>query len=280
VGKVNFINTLPIFYPLESGAVQHCFRIVEDSPAALNGLLAAGDLDLGLVSSVEYARRFEQYWLLPDLSLSCTHQIRSVLLLSRVPVEELDRREILLTPKSHTSALLLKLLCSRRFGVEPWYQVADYHGPGCRWPEGCEALLAIGDDALRLRKSSGIKVEMDLGAAWRDWTGHPFVFAVWAVRRDTVAYGDGSLHQALATLYAARDYGLRNLEHIAADAGRRSWFSRRESLQYLRGISYDLDADKQRGLRVFFDLLYEEGELSQRVPLHFLPLPAHNRRPR
>ena len=65
VGKVNFINTLPIFYPLETGVVRHEFQIVDGTPVDLNGLLAIGELDLGLVSSVEYARRFEKYLLLP-----------------------------------------------------------------------------------------------------------------------------------------------------------------------------------------------------------------------
>ncbi|MFP3869381.1 MAG: menaquinone biosynthetic enzyme MqnA/MqnD family protein [Syntrophobacteria bacterium] len=271
VGKVNFINTLPIFYPLESGAVQHDFSIVEDSPAVLNSMLAAGELDLGLVSSVEYARRFEAYWLLPGLSLSCTTQIGSVLLLSRLPLQELHGREVLLTPKSHTSVALLKLLLSRRFSVEPCYRVADYHSADCRWPERVAAVLAIGNDALRLRKEWGLKLVLDLGGAWNQWTGHSFVFALWAVRREAVAEGDGSIRRAFAALLEARDYGLRHLDEIAEVAGGCPWFSSSESFQYLRSIRYDLNADKLAGLRLFFDMLYESGEVKRRVPLNFLP---------
>jgi len=270
VGKVSFINTLPIFYPLESGAVRHDFQIIDGAPFQLNGLLAAGKLDLGLVSSVEYARRFEKYLLLPDLSISCKTQVCSVLLLARVDLEELDGQEILLTPKSDTSVALLKLLFSRRFSLRPRYRVADYHLPDSRWPDGAAAILAIGDDALRLRKNPEVKVALDLGAAWHEWTGRPFVFAVWALRRDTLTQKDGVLHEAHATLLEAREYGLRHLDQISGSFGGCSWFSPGECEQYLRTIEYDLDADKQAGLKLFLDMLYEMGELDRRVPLNFL----------
>ena len=87
------------------------------------------------------------------------------------------------------------------------------------------------------------------------------------------------MHQAHATLVEARDYGLNHLEEIATAVGRCSWFSRRECLQYLQTIEYDLDGDKQAGLRLFFDMLYEAGELSRPVPLNFLPpCPAAGKR--
>ncbi len=271
VGKVSFINTLPIFYPLESGAVQHDFEIIDGTPADLNALLAADQLDLGVVSSIEYARHFDKYLLLPDLSISCKKEVCSVLLLSRVSLPELEGQEILLTPKSHTSISLLKLLLSRRFRVAPRYRVTDYHSSGSRWPDKAQAVLAIGDDALQLRQNPEVAFTLDLGTAWHQWTGHPFVFAVWALRRDSLAQRDGMFHQAHAKLLEAKEYGLEHLDEIATVVDQCSWFSRQECVQYLQTIEYDLDGDKQAGLRLFFDLLYESGELSRRVPLNFLP---------
>ena len=271
VGKVNFINTLPVFFPLESGAIEHDFAIISGTPAALNSLLASDQIDLGVVSSVEYGRNFDKYWLLPDLSISCKSRVCSVLLLSTVPLEQLHDQEILLTPKSHTSIALLKLLFSRRFEITPHYRVRDYHRDGSPWPEGARAVLAIGDDALRLQKSPVVTLALDLGAAWYEWTGHPFVFAVWALRQRSLTQRDGQVHQAHATLLQARDYGLNHLEEIATAVDQCSWFTRRECLQYLQTIEYDLDVDKQNGLRLFFDMLYQTGELSRRVPLNFLP---------
>ena len=279
VGKVDFINTLPVFYPLESGAVEHDFAIVAGTPAALNSLLASDRIDLGMVSSIEYGRNFDKYLLLPDLSISCRSRVCSVLLLSTVSLEQLNDQEIVLTPKSHTSVALLKLLFSRRFQIIPQYRVRDYHTDGSPWPEGAKALLAIGDDALRLQKSPVVTLALDLGTAWYEWTGHPFVFAVWALNYRSLARRDGQVHQAHATLVEARDYGLNHLEEIATAVGRCSWFSRRECLQYLQTIEYDLDGDKQAGLRLFFDMLYEAGELSRPVPLNFLPpCPAAGKR--
>lgn len=270
VGKVSFLNTLPIFHPLESGAVQHDFDIIDGTPAALNALLASDQLDLGVVSSIEYARHFEKYLLLPDLSISCKDEVCSVLLLSRLPLRELGGQEILLTPKSHTSMALLKLLFARRFTVTPRYRVTDYHACGSRWPAGAQAVLAIGDDALQLRQNPEVAMALDLGAAWHEWTGHPFVFAVWALRRETLAQRDGLIQKAHATLLAAREYGLGHLEEIATAVDQCSWFSRQECVKYLQTIEYDLDGDKKKGLRLFFDMLYETGELRRRVPLCFL----------
>jgi chorismate dehydratase len=270
VGKVNFINTLPVFYPLESGAIEHDFEIVAGTPAALNSLLASDQIDLGVVSSIEYGINFDKYLLLPDLSISSKKRVCSVLLLSTVPLEQLHDQEILLTPKSHTSIALLKLLFSRRFAITPHYRVINYHVDNSPWPAGAKAVLAIGDDALRLQKSPAVSLTLDLGAAWHEWTGHPFVFAVWALRHGSLAKRDGQLHQAHATLLEARDYGLNHLEEIATAVGQCSWFSRHECLQYLQTIEYDLDGSKKAGLRLFFDMLYEAGELSRRVPLNFL----------
>ena len=271
LGKVSFINTLPVFYPLERGVVKNDFEIVDGTPAALNALLASGDIDLGVVSSVEYGRNFEKYVLLPDLSISCKRKVCSVLLLSTVPLQELKGQEVLLTPKSHTSTALLKLLFSSRFSLPLHYRVADYHLPDLRWPEGAKAVLAIGDDALRLRKRPEVKLALDLGAAWHEWTGHPFVFAVWALRKEALAQRDGVIHAAHSTLLEARDYGLHHIEEIAASSGHCSWFSKEECVHYLQTIEYDLDSDKQVGLSLFFDMLRETGELSRRVPLKFLP---------
>lgn len=271
VGKVNFINTLPVFYPLESGAIEHDFEIIADTPAGLNSLLASDQIDLGVVSSIEYGRNFDKYLLLPDLSISCKSRVCSVLLLSTVPLQQLNEQEILLTPKSHTSIALLKLIFARRFEIKPRYRITDYHMDGSPWPEGAKAVLAIGDDALRLQKAPAVTLKLDLGAAWHEWTGHPFVFAVWALRHGSLAARDGQLHQAHATLLEARDYGLNYLEDIATAVGQCSWFSRQECVQYLQTIEYDLDSDKQAGLQLFFDMLFETGDLSRRVPLNFLP---------
>lgn len=272
VGKVNFINTLPVFYPLESGAIKHDFEIIADTPAALNALLATDQIDLGVVSSIEYGRNFDKYLLLPDISISCKSRVCSVLLLSTVPLQQLHDQEILLTPKSHTSIALLKLLFSRKYEITPHYRVTDYHMDDSPWPDGAKAVLAIGDDALRLQKNPAVTLTLDLGAAWHEWTGHPFVFAVWALGHGSLAKRDGQLHEAHATLLEARDYGLNHLEDIAATVGQCSWFSRQECLQYLQTIEYDLNSDKQAGLQLFFDMLYEAGELSRPVPLNFLPV--------
>ena len=185
----------------------------------LNDLLAAGELQVSVVSAVEYARNAAAYHLLPDLAITCDGPVHSVALFSRRPPAELDGRTVLVTASSRTSVLLLELLCRHRWGVTPRFAVARAEA------SDLDSLAGLPHDggardrrrgAHARRAAIAIPVRLDLGAEWKAWTGLPFVFAVWAARRDAVSATVRAIHRQLL---ASRDWGLAHLDELA-DAGR------------------------------------------------------------
>ena len=271
LGRIGFLNVLPIYYPLESGIISHPFVIVSGSPACLNELTAAGRLDLSVVSSIEYARHPERYYILPDLSISCCGAVKSVLLLSRVPVDGLNGKTILVTRESHTSVALLKIVFSEHLGVE-----ADL-AAGCFREAATDgdipvAFLAIGDEALRLGAGDVYPYRLDLGEVWHSWTGLPFVFALWVIQRESAERLNGSLRTATEVLAAAKHWGRTHLDHVCAVAEQKGIVGRDELQVYYRCLGYDLRQREQDGLNLFYRLLRDAGEIAK-VPRFEGPAP-------
>ena len=110
LGKIGYLNVLPIYEPLEAGRVPHRFVIRSGPPSTLNELMRRGELDLSACSSIEYARNPADYLLVPDLAIGSRGPVQSVQLLSRVPLARLDGERVLISSHTHTSAALLMLL--------------------------------------------------------------------------------------------------------------------------------------------------------------------------
>jgi len=262
LGKIGFLNVLPIYYPLESGIVSHPFKIISGIPAYLNGLMAAGGLDLSVVSSIEYAYHPERYFILPDLSISCCGPVQSVLLLSRVPIDRLEGETVFVSTQSHTSVALLKVLFSIHLGIRADFEPADCSEALTRGRHPT-AFLAIGDEALRLRVHDDYPFRWDLGEVWREWTDHPFVFALWVVQRKAVQVWNGRLRNAIEALSAAKEWGNTHRAEICEEALQRNILGWEELHSYYQGLAYDLSRAEQKGLRLFYRYLVEIGEISK-----------------
>lgn len=266
LGKIGYLNVLPIYYPLESGIIAHPFEIISGTPAQLNRLMALGDLEVSVVSSIEYARNPGRYFVLPDLSISCRGPVRSVVLFSRVPVDRLDGETVLASTQSHTSVALLQVLFQLHLNIE-----ASVVPGNCTEVLGGEspptAFLAIGDEALRLQDRMDFPFRLDLGEAWLSWTGLPFVFALWVIQRTAIERWNGALMDAIQVLAAARDWGYRNLGLVTALASQRGPLTRDEAEEYYRGLRFDLDGEEREGLMLFFQLLGQTGEIMKAPPL-------------
>ncbi|HSB53350.1 MAG TPA: MqnA/MqnD/SBP family protein, partial [Gemmatimonadales bacterium] len=111
VGRIPWINCYPVYGAVDRGLVRLPGELVSGTASELNDLLATGELQVSVVSAVEYARNAAAYHLLPDLAITCDGPVHSVALFSRRPVADLDARTVLLTASSRTSVLLLELLC-------------------------------------------------------------------------------------------------------------------------------------------------------------------------
>ncbi len=271
IGRIAYANCTPIFHALKEQYPDGDYRYVEGVPARLNAQLAGGDIDVCPSSSIAYALNPERYLIIPDLSISSCGPVQSVLLYSVVPIEDLDGREVLLTAESATSVNLLKILLKQRYGCHCSFRVTD-HALSTALREA-SAVLLIGDTALReLQSASGVRV-YDLGELWYDWTGTPFVFALWLASRKAFATHADELRHLAGQLRHAKSYALANLDGIADVTPDAGWMGRDRLLHYWRSnLSYDLGREHLRGVTRFFRLAADMGLIEHAPELNFLEM--------
>jgi chorismate dehydratase len=258
LGRIPWINCYPIYGAIDRGLVSVPADLVSGTASELNDLLAAGALQVSVVSAVEYARNAAAYHLLPDLAITCDGPVHSVALFSKRPIEELSGCTVLLTASSRTSVLLLELLCRHRWGIHPHFATARAEAPDLETLAALphEAVLVIGDAALHLSGQAAYPVRVDLGMEWKAWTGLPFVFAVWAARREAPAAGVRVVHQRLLE---SRDWGLAHLDLLAAAAAQNTGVAEKICRAYLGDLDYALSYRHLAGLTDFFRRLAQEG---------------------
>ena len=258
LGRIPWINCYPVYAAIDRGLVPVSADLITGTAAELNDLLAAGELDVSVVSAVEYARNAAAYHLLADLAITSDGPVHSVVLYSRRPVHELDGATVLRTASSRTSVLLLELLCRHRWRVRPRFATVRAESSDLEslraFPH--EAVLVIGDAALLLATESTYPYVTDLGSAWKDWTGLPFVFAVWAARREADAEAVRRLHRGLLE---SRTWGLAHLEELAGLAAANSGLAVARCREYLEGLDYALSYRHLAGLTDFFRRLAQDG---------------------
>ncbi|PLX43152.1 MAG: futalosine synthase [Deltaproteobacteria bacterium] len=243
VGRIGFANCTPIFRALEEGGSLGDVAFVGGVPTELNALLRAGSIDISPSSSVEYLRHPELYGFLPDLSISAIGEVASVLLFSHRPLNELDGGRVALTPASATSVSLLKVILEGFKGVKPEYTEELVDDP--------DALLLIGDQALKGSLEGGWEYVYDLGELWFEETGQPFVFALWITRRDRFEAAPARFKELYHLLIAARQRAYRSYERYALDSPESKWIGSEGLAEYWKTISYDLTNWHLAGLSRF-----------------------------
>ncbi len=245
--RIPYANAAP-FYALWADAP---FAVRNLVPRDLGREAEAGGVDLGLMASGDYLRLQDRFELLGSFGVAARGPVLSVLLFSRRPTAALGDALVSVTPETSTSIRLLRLLLGTRRGLE-----------GVRYMRGLEpaqadALLMIGDRAMRMRdqRPEGFTHTLDLGTDWLEWTGLPFVYAVWVVRRSL----DPVVKRELAEfLDASLSAGLATLPEVARQQTEPGW-SAEEMEAYLRRFHYRLGPEDLRGLGRFEDLLREHG---------------------
>ena len=258
LGRIPWINCYPVYGAIDRGLIRVPAELVSGTASELNDLLATGALQVSAVSAVEYARNAALYHLLPDLAITSDGPVHSVALFSKRPIAELTDCTVLLSASSKTSVLLLELLCRHRWSIAPQFatvraEAADLAGLSAL-PH--QAVLVIGDAALHLSTQSIYPVRVDLGEEWNHWTGLPFVFAVWAARRDTPASAVHAVHQRLLE---SREWGLAHLDELAACAAVNTGVDAALCRAYLGDLDYALSYRHLAGLTDFFRRLVQDG---------------------
>jgi chorismate dehydratase len=271
LGRIGYLNVLPLHYPLEQGILKGGFELVSGPPATLNTLMDQGRLDLSGCSCIEYARHPDKYLIVPDLAIGSRGPVQSVLLLCRTRPENLDGKTILVSAQTHTSAALVDLLLRRHIGVTPRYETGDATAI-LKNGERPEAILCIGDEALNLRRHPDYPQRMDLGESWREWTGMPFIFGLWIASREAVQRRRPEVVAGARLLIEAKKWGQRHLDRISAVAAQDSILTETEMRSYFAGLVYDLGDGELAGLRLFYERLAEAGVIPAPPELHFLQL--------
>ena len=247
IGAVSYLNTKPLVYRLQELAPQH--QLVFDLPSRLADNLAAGELDVALIPSVEYFQR-DDYQIISDACIACRGPVRSVKLFSRV--EPAKIRTLALDEGSRTSVALVRILLHERLGISP--QLLPF--PIQAEPEQihADALLMIGDRAMR-PPSGKFVAEWDLGDVWCRWSELPFVFAMWVARKSSGlsdSHSAADLEELAAALGRARDLGVENVAEIARVEHAAVGLNFDECLTYLRDhLYFYLGTREKLGLELF-----------------------------
>jgi chorismate dehydratase len=269
IGRIPYVNCYPVYGAVDRGIIALDGELVDGVPTVLNRQMAAGALDVSVVSAVEYARDANRYLLLPDLAITCDGPVQSVMLFSTREARDLGGQRVLVSRSSMTSVALVELLFQHIWKAAPAFVPGDAElGDVARFADDPSAArLVIGDAALRLRGSTAYPYQYDLGLVWKQWTGLPFVFAVWVAQRTTPVADALRVH---AGLIASRDWGLAHLDVLAAQAEASTGITRATCLAYLSGLDYRLSYPHLAGLTEFFRRLVLAGQVPD-GRLAFLP---------
>jgi chorismate dehydratase len=248
LGRVDFINTFPVAWAFARHVPPDLdVEEVVGVPTRLNALLRAGEVDVANVSSVEYARNAEAYVLLPSLCVGSDGAVESVQLISELPLEAV--RSVAVTGQSASSVVLVRTL----------FPEAEVRAEGV----DADARLMIGDQALRSAFEDPTP-HHDLGALWRERTGLPMVFAVWAARAD--APGLPALDAALAAAVAD---AAGHAADVARDAAGRYGYPAGFLARYFEKLRYRFGQRERAGLARFFELAAATGALEAAPDLRF-----------
>ncbi|GAA2340485.1 menaquinone biosynthesis protein [Streptomyces kunmingensis] len=253
VGHIDFLNCLPLYWGLARTGSLLDLDLRRDSPERLSDALVAGELDISAISVMEYLRHAEDLVVLPDIAVGADGPVMSCLLLSKVPLDQLDGVPLACTTTSRTTVRLAELLLSEKIGVRPEYFSCPPDLPTMM--AGAPAAVVIGDAALRASllqaDTFGFQV-YDLAEMWREWTGLPFVFAVFAARREFVAEHAALVREVHAGFLASRALFLDEIDVVCHKAARWAEFDA-DTLKryYLSALDFDLGDRQLAGLREF-----------------------------
>ncbi len=259
VGHIAFLNCVPLYWGLMAGSGLDPVTLHQDTPDHLNDALLAGELDVSPISVLPYLQNAAD--LVPlDIAVGSDGPVLSVVLVSKRPLAELDARTVALGATSRTGVALAQLLLEERYRVHPVYTTMA--------PD-LEAMLAvadaavlIGDVALRATADAAERTDIvvhDLAAEWRDWTGLPMVFAVWAARRDYADAHPAEVEAIRDAFAASRALVAADIDRVATEVAAGSAFTAAELTRYFTVLDFDFGARQREGMAEFARRLRARG---------------------
>jgi chorismate dehydratase len=271
------LNCYPFFCGLEKRGVLFRGRLslgqggtrvelVSGVPTELNRMLVEGETDVGPISSIAYARAHRELLISRHLSVSCFGAVDSIQLVAKRPLEQIE--SVALTGQSATSVVLLKTILRLHLKREVVYTALE--GDIAAGLAEADAVLLIGDQGLdALYFPTPGTTCHDLGAIWQEWTGLPMVYAVWAVRENFARARSADLLAVENELVRCMDYARKHQTEVVEGALGRSRLDRKGLARYYAILRYDFPPLYQEGLRRFYELAHEAGELEEVPQLRF-----------
>jgi chorismate dehydratase len=248
ISVVDFLNARPLTWGLLQDPPPGV-AVSRDLPSVCAAKLASGEADVGLIPSIEY-QRIPGLKIVSGLGIAASSEVRSVLLVSDVSREKIG--SVALDPASRTSAALTRILLKRVYGIAPEYREGG----------SADARLIIGDPALKARLNG--HVVLDLAAEWRAFSGHPFVFAFWAVRESAAT------PEVAALLRRSHAVAIHQFDRMVRDEAAASGLSEPVVEDYLKhALHFELDSGDLEGLSLYYRLAAEDGLISTARPLRF-----------
>ena len=267
ISAINFLNTAPLMWDFENGAtadrLRQTFEISYTIPSRCAEQLKEGSADIGIIPVAAYTV-IPDLVIVPDVAIAAKNKVRSILLVSKVAINKI--RSVATDDSSRTSAALVEIYLRKFVGIDPGF---SRQKPNLReMLQWHDAALLIGDPALQAR-TDGYFV-YDLAEEWKRWTGRPFVFAFWAVRKAALE-GFGAEPNIAQVFQQSRDNGLKHIPEIASSWAQKLSLSPKLIADYLtENVDYALDTENFEGLRLFYKYGLECGVFTQIPDLVFL----------
>ena len=267
ISAISYLNTAPLMWDFENGesaeTLKQHFQFSYTIPSKCADELKAGSADIGIIPAATYTT-IPDLVVIPDVAIASKNQVRSILLISKVPLDKI--RNVATDSSSRTSTALVQIFLKKFVGVDPGFtpQKPDLKEM-LRWHD---AGLLIGDVALQA-DTTGHYV-YDLAEEWRRWTYLPFVFAFWAVRKAALEKATAGLNIE-RIFQQSRDHGLQHVPEITQSWAGRLGLPPKTVHEYLTSnIDYSLDEENLRGLKLFYRYAEECNVLPPAPELRFL----------
>ena len=290
ISIVEYLNTAPLVWGFTEGPLAGKYELSFTVPSECAEALRRGDVDVAIIPAIEY-QRMDGLVALPGMAVAASGDVRSILVVSKTPIERAKR--IALDTSSRSSAALVRLLAAEYWRIQP--EFVDAAPDAAAMLSAADAALVIGDPALRIavkmdylagkKPSEGACCQGDLDELpvpgyptlfvydvayqWREMTGKPCVLAIWAGRREKIT------PEVVADFQASREYGLERIEEIAEAASIKLDLPAPSLESYLRdNIDFSLGEENLAGLKLYYEKCASAGLIPRARPIEFAALPA------
>lgn len=288
ISIVQYLNTVPLIRGFTHGPLRGKYQLSFTVPSQCAEQLRAGEVDIAIIPAIE-VQRIDNLVVLPGLCIASKRSVRSLLLVSKMPVHEV--RRIALDRSSRSTQALVRILCRKRWHISPDFFEADPDLPTML--QKADAALIIGDPALRLALNSESSAKHDASGhlqipaefaglpsssplflydiveKWRALTTLPAVLAVWAARPNAVT------REVIRDFHDSLVFGAQHLHEISAEASRELDLPAPKIMRYFtESIDYTFDDENLRGLREYFSCAADLGLIPQLKEIAFAPDPG------